>query len=379
MERKLASVRKIAEVKSIPEANNIEVIVVDGWELVTQKSNGFKSGDLVVYFEIDSFLPVKPMFEFLRKGCFKSTTNLGDGFRIKTIKLRGQVSQGLALPLKDFFIYGHRDCNWYAANTDPNIECIPDGDVNYLVEGQDLTEYFGVKKWEVPVPAQLSGKVKGNYPGFIRKTDSERFQNLLKEIEEHMDEHFEVTVKLDGSSMTAYSRWNKNLLDNDVGVCSRNYDITEDDTNSFWKVANKLKLPQLLKECFTDWDVAIQGELVGPGVQKNKEKLPELDFYVYNIYMINEQQYLPPSRRKKIFSWFGEYVKHVPVLHDGITLREILNDPKNRDEIRERLIELSKGPMMNGEGCREGIVFKHHGSDFNFKVINPDFLLKYDE
>src|SRR5438309_10635527 len=102
-ERKLATIRRISKIEPIEGADRIVKATIDGWELVTQKDN-YRVGDLCVYFEIDSFLPVRPEFEFLRKGCFKSTKNLGDGFRIKTIKLRGQVSQGLSLPLGDFFI-----------------------------------------------------------------------------------------------------------------------------------------------------------------------------------------------------------------------------------------------------------------------------------
>lgn len=363
-ERKLASVRRISEIRPIPEADNIQTIVVDGWQLVTQKSNGFKVGDLICYYEIDAFLPVRPEYEFLRPKCYKNTENLGEGFRIKTIKLKGQVSQGLALPLKDVLEYDFLE--------------------EEVVEGQDLTEYLGVKKYEAPIPAQLAGKVRGNFPGFLRKTDSERAQNCLKEIHQHMDEPFEITVKLDGSSMTAYLRSNNTLMEPEVGVCSRNMNLIADLQNSFWQVARNKRIIDALEALFkaSGAQLAFQGELVGPGVQKNKEKLPELDFYLFNIYDIERQVYLSPREREVVVNGlkdiYGITINHVPIIAQSQKLDVALQYP-HREEVMERLVELSKGTMMDGRGCREGIVFKHSNSDFNFKVINPDFLLKYDE
>jgi RNA ligase (TIGR02306 family) len=368
MERKLASIRRIESVEPIPGADNIEMIRVDGWELVTQKSNNFKVGDLVCYLEIDSFLPVIPQFEFLRKGCYKNTENLGEGFRIKTIKLRGQVSQGLALPLSDI----------------AKILNAPIDAPLLQEEGADLTAYLGVKKYEQPIPAQLAGKVKGNFPSFIPKTDSERAQNLLKHIEPLLEDNFEVTTKLDGSSMTVYCRSHPDLSEPEIGVCSRNYNITEDDTNAFWKCARAKKIIDALLQLHktSGAQLAFQGELVGPGVQKNKEKLTELDFYLFNVYDITLKRYLTPAERQALVSGIKSFLKidinHVPIVLTQ-KLSAFLNNPTNRQELMQSLIAASKGPMMNGNGYREGVVFKHGKSDFNFKVINPDYLLKYDE
>jgi RNA ligase (TIGR02306 family) len=359
VDRKLASIRKISSVKPIDGADNIEVIMIDGWQLVTQKSNNFKPGDLVVYFEIDSFLPIKPEFEFLRKSSYRNTENLGEGFRIKTIKLKGQVSQGLALPLTEFAQYSTHDCNWYLPF--PN-------DIDYIVEGYDLTEYLKVQKYEAPIPACLVEKIKGNFPSFIPKTDSERAQNLLDDIwDKYRDEPFQVTQKLDGSSMTVYRK------DDYFGVCSRNLDLLEDDVNSFWMVANKLNLKEKLNDVYNrGYEIAIKGELVGPGIEKNKEKLTELEFYVFNVYDIKLQKYLTPEQAKMIADGLG--LKFVPVVYTGV-----LGKCDSKEEFMNMLTVMSKGPMMNGEGKREGLVFKHLNSDFNFKVINPEFLLKYDE
>ena len=347
--RKLASIRRVLSVAPIEGADKIECITIDGWKLVSQKGN-FQPGDLCVYFEIDSFLPVKPEFEFLRKGCYKNTEHLGEGFRIKTIKLKGQISQGLALPLKEF-------------------------NLTQFQEGDDVTSVLEVRKWEVPIPAQLAGKIKGNFPVFIPKTDAERAQNLVRNISKTFyNSYFEVTQKLNGSSMTVYH------YNDYVGVCSRNLDILEDDTNSFWRIANQLKLPSLLKEYkkTRDKHIAIQGELIGPGVQKNREGLKDLDFYVYNIYDINEARYVNPDERALMmiqFEKMGYKMNHVPII-GKMRVSEIARD---RSEIMPSLLLFAQGKSLNKDTPREGVVFKDYGSEFNFKVINNDYLLQGGE
>ena len=161
MERKLASVRKISDLSPIEGADKIEVATIDGWKVVVAKDVGHKVGDLVIYCEIDSFLPIKPEFEFLRKSSYKKMVDGREGFRLKTIKLRGQVSQGLILPLS----------------------LIEYTNVNFEI-GMDVTLMLGINKYDPPIPAELAGKVKGLFPSFIPKTDEERVQNLSKEYEE---------------------------------------------------------------------------------------------------------------------------------------------------------------------------------------------------
>ncbi len=211
MERKLASVRVINDIQKIPEADMIELAIVDGWKVVVAKNVGHKIGDMVIYCEIDSFLPIKEEFEFLRKSSYKK---MGDqeGFRLKTIKLRGQVSQGLILPIS------------VLNPTDTNIYVTP-------FEGLDVTEMLGIVKYEPPIPAELAGKVKGLFPSFIRKTDEERIQNLASEYELFKTQNkegvkFYVTEKLDGSSATYYFK------DGIFGVCSRNLELLETEGNT---------------------------------------------------------------------------------------------------------------------------------------------------
>src|SRR6185369_15683743 len=171
-ERRLATIRRVSAVEPIPGADRIVKIVVDGWECITQKTNNFEVGSLVLYFEIDSFLPVREEFEFLRKGCFKSTTNLGDGFRIKTIKMKGQIAQGLSLSLGDFFKQ-EKDGRWYYEIEPEGVECGHDrvSETIYLEEGMDLTEYFGVQKYEKPLVGPGGSRLgpmnsRGHFSGF---------------------------------------------------------------------------------------------------------------------------------------------------------------------------------------------------------------------
>lgn len=355
LERKLVSVRTINKLIPIENATNIELAQIDGWQCVVKKGD-FSEQDPCVFFEIDSFLPIRPEFEFLRKSGYKKTSHLGEGFRLKTIKLRGQLSQGLAIPLHS--VLSIQQCEEHG-----------------LKPGVDLTELIGVKKYEPPIPAQLAGKVKGNFPPFLQKTDSERAQNVIKDISKfYYHSYFEVTVKLDGSSMTVYNNGD------DSGVCSRNLNLLEDDKNSFWKVARNRKLIDLVKQYKEKYNIniALQGELIGPGVQKNREGLKELDFYLFNIYNVDEKRYLGPNARSDMMEQFKEMgyeVNHVPILGKFI-LQHLAPD---HDNVIGSLLTFASGKSINSDNPREGLVFKHYGSDFNFKIINNDYLLQFGD
>lgn len=185
--RKLASVRIVAQTCPIDGADLIEAAVVDGWKCVVKRGE-FKPGDPVIYCEIDSFLPIRDEFEFLRKSSFKT---MGDqeGFRLKTVKLRGQISQGLLLPVSIL-----------------NRDAVP---------GEDVSEELGIQKYEPPIPACLTGEVIGPFPVSIQKTDEERVQNLAQDFASYSGQLFYVTEKLDGTSLTAF-------YDSGFGVCGRN-------------------------------------------------------------------------------------------------------------------------------------------------------------
>lgn len=334
MERKLASVRKISDIQSIPGADMIELAIVDGWKVVVAKNVGHKVGDMVVYCEIDSFLPIKEEFEFLRKSSYKKMSDGTEGFRLRTIKLRGQVSQGLILPLKDLQL--------------PNKDL--------LEVGMDVTKELGIVKYETPIPAELSGKIKGLFPSFLRKTDEERIQNLSNEYENLKQHKFYVTEKLDGSSATFYSK------DGVFGVCSRNLELLETEGNTFWKVARELKIEEWLTS--QDVNYSIQGELIGEGIQGNPYKIKGQTVGFFNAFNIDTQEYLGLEEFEKLVSSMG--LKIVPILDRDFTLP---------DTIDELLSYADEKSVLNSNFDREGVVIRSLDRKISFKVISNKFLL----
>lgn len=368
-ERKLASIRTISEIRPIEGADNIVCAVVDGWELVTQKSNNFKEGDLVVYFEIDSVLPEREEFEFLRDRCYVSAERSvnGAGFRLKTIKLRGQVSQGLIIPIDDVMKRSVHPFNfqpiWSIGEIGIFNEHIQD---TVSKEGAfDLTDLLGVVKFERPLPTQLAGVARGNFPSFIPKTDEERIQNRFKHLMNKWINHrWEVTMKLDGSSFTAYYRSHPDIEGGQFGVCSRNLDLTETEGNSFWQVARDLDLETKMKGLGRN--LAIQGELCGPGVQGNREDLSTLHMFVFNIFDIDKQEYLLPAVRRNICERLG--LNHVPIITENLRLDPTIT-------VRD-ILDMADGPSLNAK-LREGIVFKSwNDPSISFKAISNKWLLK---
>ena len=316
MERKLASIRKISDLSPIEGADKIEVATIDGWKVVVAKDVNHKVGDLVVYCEVDSFLPIREEFEFLRKSSHKK---MGDqeGFRLKTIRLRGQLSQGLILP----------------------IHILPFGEAFH--EGQDVTEVLGIVKYEPPVPAELAGKVKGLFPSFLRKTDEERVQNLTSEYEEYRtsDHKFYVTEKLDGSSATFY------LRNGEFGVCSRNLELLETEGNTFWKVARELNLENKMKSLGKN--ISIQAELIGESVQGNPYKIKGQTIRCFNLYNIDTQEYSSLTEFKDTVEMLG--LETVPVLDTNFKLP---------DTIDELLKFADSKSELNPNYDREGIVIR---------------------
>jgi RNA ligase (TIGR02306 family) len=342
--RKLASIRIVKEINPIEGADNIEAITVDGWTCISKKGE-FNPGDMCVYFEIDSFLPIRPEFEFLRKSSYKKMGEQ-EGFRLRTIRLRGTLSQGLALPLS---IIPGKD----------------EGDNKYVndpvFDGHDVTEELGVILFEKPISPQLQGKAT-NWPSFIRKTDQERVQNIWNKIKDS-DELFEVTLKMDGMSCTYY------LHDGHFGVCSRNWEIVDTPGNTLWEIARRYGIKELLEYYHLHGgnSVALQGEVIGEGIQKNPHNIKGQDFYLFDIWNINTQSYLCPTYRK--LAYIGsdngniKRLKRVPELNAAKSLKDFNGDINN-------ILEYA-----NGSDLREGVVFKSVTSDLTFKVISNNYLL----
>ena len=343
--RKLASVQKIEEIKDIEGADVIQAYRVLGWWVVGKRGE-FKVGDLAVYLEIDSWVPHE-LAPFLSKGQEPRTYNGVKGERLKTIRLRGQVSQGLLLNQNTLYV----------------------GVLEYLgeepVEGQDLTEFLGIQKWEAPIPAQLQGQAKGTFPSWGRKTDQERCQNIWDDIQQHINKGttFEVTVKLDGSS-ASYGL----SPEGEYVACSRNLSLkTDQEDNTFVNVGRKYDLETKLKNL--DRPLMISGELCGPGIQKNQEGLKDHELFVFDIYDPLTMSYLPSSERFEIVNKLG--LQHVPVIHQWIALREL--GIQSLDD----LLNFAEGPSLNSKQ-REGVVFKSCDGSFSFKVISNKWLLKFE-
>jgi RNA ligase (TIGR02306 family) len=272
--RKLATIREIAEIRPIEGADRIVAYRVDGWWCVGQKDE-YNVGDLTVYCEVDSWIPTE-IAPFLSKGKEPREYNGVKGERLRTIRLRGQLSQGLLLPVEQPENGGVFVVSRHTHKLAPVL--VP------VALGDDVTELLGIQKWEAPINAQLAGTVRGNFPSFVPKTDQERIQNCWRNVERVKTERFEVTQKLDGSSMTAYYRRHPEY-GADFGICSRNLDLKQDENNAFWKVALRYDLPEKL-EAF-GLNIAIQGELIGPGIQGNPERLTDLDLFVFDIFDID--------------------------------------------------------------------------------------------
>ena len=332
-ERKLASVVKIVDIQPIPDADAIVVATVKGWKVVV-KVNEYKVGDLAVYYEIDSFLPIHPQFEFLRKSSFKRMGS-SEGFRLKTIRLRGQISQGLLTP-------------------------IPEG-ISNPKEGDDLTETLGIVKYEPPIPAQLAGKIKGTFPSFIPKTEEIRIQNFESEVGfSPVGERAYVTEKLDGTSFTCYFK------DGVFGVCGRNWELSETDDNSLWRMAKMLEL----KDKMTKFgkNIALQGELIGAGINGNLYGLSDHKLYFFTGYDIDKGRRMFFDELEWVL--FGLQLQMVPLLEKyGFVI-------PNESNIVDYMLKYAEGKsVLNMEVDREGVVVRGLEREFSFKAISNTYLL----
>ena len=331
-ERKLASVVKIIDIQPIPNADAIVAAKVKGWNVVVKRDE-FKVGDLAVYYEIDSFLPIRPQFEFLRKSSFKRM-GTAEGFRLKTIKLRGQLSQGLLTPIPEGII-------------DPK-------------EGYDLTEALDIVKYEPPIPAQLAGKIKGTFPSFIPKTDETRIQNFESDIGfSPVGERVYVTEKLDGTSFTCY--FNNGVF----GVCGRNWELTETNDNSLWRMANMLEL----KEKLTKYgkNIALQGELIGAGINGNLYGLSDHKLFFFTGYDIDKGRRMFFDELEWLLFRFE--VPMVPVLEKyGYVLPT--------ENLVDNMLKYAEGKSVLNMGVdREGVVVRGLEREFSFKAISNTYLL----
>lgn len=348
--RKLASIQKILKLEPIEGADAIEKATVLGWSVVVKKGE-FKVGDWVVYFEVDSLLPNIPEFEFLTRGNSLKKIDINgktiEGIRLKTVRLRGQISQGICFPLSIIStIVG-------AHNIVPQ-------------EGSDVTGLLGVHKYEPPIPFILSGQARGVFPSILPKTDETRLQTVPEILQRYKDVSFYVTEKVDGTSMTVF------VKDGEMHVCSRNMDLAELD-NTYWRVANALNLKEKLQSYSGRY--AIQGELVGEGIQGNKLKIKGQKLLVFNVYDFVEAKYLDFSELQTFCS--VNMLEMVPIVDISTILYE---------SVDKMVAYATRKSIIATNTWVEGLVFRpvkemrdEDLGRLSFKVINPEFLLEYKE
>lgn len=342
-ERKLATIRIISAVESIEGADKICAYRIDGWWVVDQVGK-YKVGDLVIYVEIDSWLSHE-LAPFLSKGKEPREYEGIKGERLRTIRLKGQVSQGLILPVE-----------------------IDNGQFSGLVyvvkgtaveEGDDVTTLLGIVKWERPINAQLAGLIRGNFPSEIPKTNQERIQNLSKEFEELQKHQWVVTEKLDGTSVTFYLD-----KEGDFHVCSRNLDLKRDENNLYWKIAIDLDIERKMLD-YGYAGCALQGEIIGEGIQGNQYKRRPV-FHLFDMYDSIRAVYFPVDELELQAEVLG--VKTVPVLSVSFPL-VAMDIPF--------LLTWAEGKSMLNDSQREGVVFQCLGKpEKSFKVVSNAWLLK---
>lgn len=352
--RKLASIRRITDIIPIEGRDRIVLATVDGWHVIVTKD--FNIGDKVIYCEIDSMMPEKPEFEFLRP----------KKFHIKTMKMAGVVSQGICFPMT-ILPEKYRD----------------------LDVGEDVTEILGVKQYEPtmdkdPVDTGRKKKYpkflmrfawfrklvlpkrKGGFPSFISRTDEERIQNMPWIVSDKGK--WVATEKVDGQSGSFCLVRHHGLFRDkfEYIVCSRNMRLYHPDNSSYWQVSKKYNIENALRNMIgnNDW-VAIQGECVGPKVQNNKYGLTDYDLYVFNL--IYPSGRVDSLRAKSIVENKG--MNFVPIVDPRYTLPDSV----------EEILEYADGQSALADTLREGIVFRSYDGKQSFKAVSNKFLLKWSE
>jgi len=330
--RSLVTIQRASEISPIPNSDFLEAAKIMGWQCVVKKGE-FKEGDMGVYFEVDSFLPEDPRYEFLRATSYRDNADNGKGFRIRTVKMRGQLSQGLFIPLANF----------------PELEGCNEGD--------DVTEKLKVKKWYIPETAGPGGNAIGDRPHGVPGSDEIRIQSAQELLEALNGKPYYITTKMDGTSCTVY------FIDGKIGCCSRNKEIQDDTEALYWMPVYKYGLKEKLLEYGKN--IVMTGEICGPGIQKNLLRLPTAEWYVFDVFDWDARKYFSYDKACEICTALGLTV--VPLEERGESFSYSL----------ETLLEKARGKYPSGLD-KEGIVVRNlmAPKSISFKVINNDFLLK---
>jgi len=330
--RSLVTIQKVKAISPIPDSDFLELAHIMGWQCVAKKGE-FKEGDLGVYYEVDSFLPIDDRYEFLRTSSYRDNADNGEGFRIRTMKMRGQLSQGLLLPLEKF------------------------PELTGLNEGTDVTEKLNVKKWYIPETSNPGGTIIGERPFGIPASDEIRIQSALELLEQLKGKPYYITTKMDGTSGIVY------YIDGKIGCCSRNKEIKDEEGALYWLPVYKYGLKEKFKALGKN--LVLTGEIIGPGIQKNKLRLNEIEWNVFDVKDWDANRYLS----------YDDAVKQCADL--GLPVVPLEERGDQFDYSMETLLEKAKGKYPSGLD-KEGIVVRDAKSPkyISFKVLNNDALLK---
>ncbi|MCL2007965.1 MAG: RNA ligase (ATP) [Treponema sp.] len=330
--RSLVTIQRVKMISTIPDSDFLELAHVLGWQCVAKKGE-FKEGDLGVYFEVDSFLPEDERYEFLRNSSYRDNEDNGKGFRIRTAKMRGQLSQGLLLPLEKF------------------PELVGAG------EGVDVTEKLNVKKWYIPETSNPGGTIIGERPHGIPASDEIRIQSEPELLEKLSGKPYYITTKMDGTSGIVY------YIDGEIGCCSRNKEIKDEEGALYWLPVYKYGLKEKLANYGKN--LVLTGEICGPGIQKNKLRMAEIEWFVFDVKDWDSNKYLPYEEACKVCKDLGLSI--VPLEEQGEKFAYNL----------EELLEKARGKYPSGLD-KEGIVVRDLMAPkaTSFKVLNNDALLK---
>ena len=345
--RKLASIQRIWKIEPIEGADRIELAHVLGWQCVVNKGQ-FQPMDIAVYFEIDSFLPIRDVFEFMRSSSYKKTDIMGEGFRLRTMRFRGQISQGLLLPVSQF----------------PEIP--KDADV-----GDDVTELLGVRKWEIEERATTGGTVIGTLPYDIPHTDETRVQEEPELIQAFAGLEYYISTKMDGSSHSI------GIDENGFHVTGHNYEYKDDGSSSFYKLVKAREYQAKMEDYMKVLDLktlTIQGEFCAPGIQQNRLRLAKPEWYVFTIRENGKRVGL------KRMLQICEALDITPV-----PIEEVGTDLPSKYPTVEALLSRADGEYPNG-GKKEGIVIRPTepvfcpliSASLSMKVVSNKYLLKND-
>ena len=345
--RKLASIQRIWKIEPIEGADRIELAHILGWQCVVNKGQ-FREMDLAVYFEVDSFLPIAPEFEFLRVSSYRKTDIMGEGFRLRTMKFRGQISQGLLLPVSAFPVISE------------------DAEL-----GTDVTEMLGVKKWEIEERITTGGTMIGTLPYDIPHTDETRVQAEPDLIQSFAGLEYYISTKMDGSSHSV------GIDENGFHVTGHNYEYKDDGNSPFYELVKSMDLQAKMEAFATANNLStftIQGELCAPGIQKNRLKLTKPAWYVFTIR---------ENGKRVGLTRMLEVCEKLQL--ESVPIEEIGTDLPVKYPTVEALLERADGNYPKG-GKKEGIVIRPTepvycelvSGALSMKVVSNKYLLKND-